>query len=184
MRVPRSERLDRAGRWVKRIAWGIAMWFLGSHASLTIRSLWGTSTAPSLRQFGGIVLLAVAAGALGGLLLVGRGWQGLAFASIIGTVVWADGFVEAIPKTAAVCGGDAVGGCDHVMGVWLVGTALFALLPVAVGLFGSSAVWWLVRPTTRHALEYRHATASSSPQATAEQVAWAKFVAGESCDSA
>jgi hypothetical protein len=123
-------------------------------------------------------VLATSAGVLGGVLLVGRGREGVAFASIIGTAIWSLAFVSEIPKTFAVCGGDAVGGCDHVMGFWWVGAALGAFVPVAAGLLLTTSLWWTFVPRTRHQSN-ETAPPQPSPPPSEQQIAWAKHQAGD-----
>ena len=160
MELAQNPRLARVGRWTKRGVWVVATWTLGSEASRSIRLLYGTSTSPSARQFVLIALLAAAAGIVGGVLLVGRGWQGLVFASIIGTAIWSFAFVSQIPTTQAVCGADAAGGCDHVMGVWWMVTGAGAVIPVSLGLMSATLIWWVVAPQTRRTREFSNVVES------------------------
>jgi hypothetical protein len=178
MSVVWTRRPRLAGRWARRGVWWVATWTLGVRACDTIRPLFGGPVAPTARQIILIVLLATIAGALGGALLVGSGWEGVAFASLIGTAIWSAAFVSEIPTTYAVCGGDAVGGCDHVMGIWWVVTALGAFVPVAAGLLLSTSLWWTFVPRTRH-LPRETAAVKPSPPPTEQQIAWAQFQAGE-----
>jgi hypothetical protein len=172
-------RLRVGGRWAKRVVWWIAIWAIGVRACDTIRPLFGGLVAPNASQIILIVLFAVIAGTLGGVLLVGRGWEGVAFASLIGTAIWSLAFAGEIPTTYAVCGGDAVGGCDHVMGFWWIATALLAFVPFAAGLVLATSLWWTFVPRTRHSPADAPAPQPSVPP-TEQQVAWAQFQAGDS----
>jgi hypothetical protein len=171
-----NRRLRVGGRWARRGAWWIATWALGVRACDTIRPLFGGPVAPTTSQIILIVLFAVIAGTLGGALLVGRGWQGVAFASLIGTAIWSLAFAGEIPTTYSVCGGDAAGGCDHVMGFWWIATALLAFVPVAAGLLLATGLWWTFVPRTRHIASDTAAPLSSLPP-TEQQIAWAQFQA-------
>ena len=120
-REPVRERAKKPPRgrffWVRWLGWAVALWLLGSTASDTIRSFYGKSRLPPPTDWILITGLAVAAGVVGGVLFVTFRRGRLALMAGIAACFWAGGFVTTIPATAAVCGGDAVNGCEHVQSI-------------------------------------------------------------------
>ena len=62
--------------------------------------------------------------------------------ALIGGAIWAGAFVGAIPATKAVCGGDAVVGCEHTQALEWPIVAIAAYLPILVGLLVPTSLWW------------------------------------------
>lgn len=114
---PEKTRRARWSFWLTWFVWVIALWLLGSTASDTIRSYYGGSRLPPVTDWVSIAALAVAGGVVGGVVFATAKRGRLALMAGVAACFWAGGFVTTIPATAAVCGGDAVNGCEHVQSI-------------------------------------------------------------------
>jgi hypothetical protein len=126
----------------RRLVWLVPLYLFGGFASRAIRGYYGGDVLPNTTHWILVFGLAIAAGCAGGIALVATRWSSVFLMALLGAAIWALAFVDAIPATRAICGGDVASGCEHVQAIEWPIVAAGAYVPILVGLLVPTSLWW------------------------------------------